>query len=156
MWSCRLPRSCRLRAAGAVVLSLACAGGRSAAQAATRPPDECFAVSFGVWDPPLDWSAAGHAGPPTLPPEARGTERGDASRQGLSGDSSIMLYPPWWPAGVLVKFTGSHAAGDTLSGVATALVADGRRRPPRAAVRVVRRPCRAAGPARPAAPRDSS
>jgi hypothetical protein len=104
--------------------------------------DECFGFSFGQWNPPLDWKAAGQTVAPVLPPEARGTARGDATRDGLQSDSTLMLYPAWWPAGVLVRFTKHSAAGDTLSGTATALVADVARPAPTAQVRMLRVPCR--------------
>ena len=128
--------------AGAVPLLPRAAAAQSAADSSgAPPPGECYGFSFGRWDPPLDWAAAGHTIPKLLPPEARGTERGDASRAGLSGDSTLMLYPPWWPAGVLVRFTAVAPRSDTLSGTATALVADPRRPPPTAQVHVLRVPC---------------
>lgn len=104
-------------------------------------PDECFGFAFGPWDPPLDWAAAKHpplrGGVRTLPPGARG----DASRAGIPGDSTLLLFPPWWPAGVLVRFTTDPASSDTLRGIATALVADGRVRAPTSRVVGQRVPC---------------
>ncbi|HEU4640946.1 MAG TPA: hypothetical protein VFS44_00735 [Gemmatimonadaceae bacterium] len=96
-------------------------------------PNECYGFSFGEWKPPLDWAAAGHHGTPSAPSDVPPGPRGDASHAGLHGDSTIMLYPPWWPAGVLVRFT-RRLRGDTLRGTATALVADGRVRAPTASI----------------------
>jgi len=67
--------------------------------------------------------------------------RGDASHAGLSGDSVLMLYPPWWPVGVLVHFRERSTNGDTLRGEASALVADGRVSVPTSRVMVIRVSC---------------
>jgi hypothetical protein len=53
-----------------------------------------------------------------------------------------LLFPPWWPAGISVKFaTKPTSPNDTIAGRAVALVADGRKRPPTTAVRLWRVPC---------------
>jgi hypothetical protein len=53
-----------------------------------------------------------------------------------------MLFPAWWPVGVEVALgTRSPALGDTVSGRATALVADGRREAPTSRVRAWQVPC---------------
>lgn len=106
------------------------AGSRADTDGADPRPDECFGFTFGEWEPPLDWAAARHRVPLARPPGTPSGPRGDASHAGLATDSSLMLYPAWWPAGVLVHFTARNAAGDTLRGIATALVADGRVRAP--------------------------
>jgi hypothetical protein len=51
-------------------------------------------------------------------------------------DSVVVLYPRWWPAGVIVALpTRTPAPGDTIEGRARALVADGRRANPTSRVR---------------------
>jgi hypothetical protein len=57
----------------------------------------------------------------------------------------LLLYPPWWPVGVVVTFDRRVdpllGAADTLAGTAVALVADAARPSPRASARVVRARC---------------
>lgn len=133
-------RAAALAAIVAVAPALARAQDTSAARGDPRP-SECFTFAFGAWDPPLDWSAAGQRTDVSPPPPSPEAGRGDASHAGVGGDSTLMLYPGWWPAGVLVRFTTRSAAGDTLRGTATALVADGRLRAPRAPIIARRIPC---------------
>ena len=38
----------------------------------------------------------------------------------------LVLYPPWWPAGVEVTFDSSLAGGTEMLGTAIAMVADAR------------------------------
>ena len=95
----------------------------------------CYGFTFGRWSPALDLVAAGHD-PSTPPgpsaPEGRGWAADDSTSRG-----SMMLFPSWWPAGVRVTLPGAPPqAGDTVSGSAVALVGDGRRRPPRAPLKV--------------------
>lgn len=103
----------------------------------------CLGFAFGRWTPPLDWHAARHTGAMDSSgvghaPGGRGWAAGD----GEMPDSTLMLYPGWWPVGVTVALpTRSPARGDTVSGIATALVADGRVRNPTAKVRAWRVPC---------------
>lgn len=139
-WIHLAARIASVSAALALAPALVRAQDTSVARGDTRP-NECFTFAFGAWDPPLDWSAAGHGTDVTPPPATPGTGRGDASHPGTAGDSTLMLYPPWWPAGVLVRFTMRSGAGDTLRGTATALVADGRLRAPRARILARRIPC---------------
>lgn len=42
-----------------------------------------------------------------------------------SGEKKLLLYPDYWPAGILITFD-RPAAGDTLLGEARAMVADAR------------------------------
>lgn len=119
-------------------------GAPLAAQGSSREPDECFGFSFGAWDPPLR-SVANTFNPGEDPKAgaATGAPRGWAARTPNgreAGDSSLILFPAWWPSGVTVEWTG--ARGDTLFGVAHALVADGRLKVPASAVRGLRVPCR--------------
>lgn len=104
----------------------------------------CLGFSFGTWKPALDWHAAGHAvvlDSALVPRADRG--RGLASPVSNGADSTLMLFPPWWPAGVAVRLsTRSPALGATVLGHATALVADDRtRQPPVSSVRAWQVPC---------------
>jgi hypothetical protein len=104
----------------------------------------CFGFAFGSWTPALDWQLAGHGAPidsARVPraPSGRGWAAIDVEQQ---SDSTLLLFPPWWPAGVSVKLTSKFASPqDTIPGHAVALVADGRKRPPTSAVRLWRVPC---------------
>jgi hypothetical protein len=127
----------------AMLLMAAAAG----AQQPQRPdsaehPDECYRFLFGPWTPPLDWTAAGHRPMKLPPPSAQPGTRGDASHEGVPRDSTLMLYPDWWPVGVVVRFRAHSASGDTLHGTASALVADAAARVPTSEVTVIRVPCR--------------
>jgi len=108
----------------------------------------CLGFAFGPFTPRLDWKKAGHA------PVREGTlqrapdGRDWASDQALPNDSSLYLFPAWWPVGIWVELsTRAPAPGDTVTGRATALVARGDIVPPVATVRAWRVPC---GPAPPA------
>jgi hypothetical protein len=101
---------------------------------------------FAPWTPPLDWSAAGHgaldsARVPQAPTGRRWALSADGA--GAEADSTLLLVPPWWPAGIVVTVPArGMAMGDTIVGRATALVADGRLTAPTARVRAWRVPCR--------------
>jgi len=104
----------------------------------------CLGFRFGRWKPPLDWHAAGQ---PLTPDSIHGAQapngRGWATQRGGSADSTLMLFPAWWPAGVEVSLaTRTPAAGDTVVGRATALVANGNMTPPTTEVHAWRVPCR--------------
>jgi hypothetical protein len=129
---------------------VAAQGTEPRAQSTPPTPGECVGLSFGPWDPPLDWSAARQAGP-APPPAVPVPERGDAIRSDLS-DSTLLLFPTWWPAGVVVRFPRRLASSDTVEAVAIAMVADGQVRPPTSRVQVIRVPCHRP----PAAPSDST
>lgn len=107
-------------------------------------PSLCFGFAFGSWTPALDWQLAGHGNPidsARVPraPNGRGWAAIDVEPQ---SDSTLLLFPPWWPAGISVKFATKPASPtDTVAARATALVADGRKRPPTSAVRLWRVPC---------------
>lgn len=105
----------------------------------------CLGFAFGKWSPPLDWHAARHQGAldSSWVGHAPGG-RGWASDP-TTTDSTLMLYPGWWPVGVSVALpTRAPARGDTVTGTAIALVADGRVQNPTARVRAWRVPCGAA------------
>src|SRR5579875_2377346 len=103
----------------------------------------CLGFAFGSWAPPLDWHAARQQGTMDSSFVGHGAGgRGLAAGDEATTDSSLMLFPGWWPVGVSVALpTRSPAAGDTVTGVATALVADGRVHNPTAKVRAWRVRC---------------
>jgi len=109
----------------------------------------CLGFAFGAFTPKLDWEKAGHA-----PIRAGSVQRAPdgrdwASDQALPNDSSLYLFPAWWPVGIWVELsTRAPAPGDTVDGRATALVARGNITPPVARVRAWRIPCGGAAPAR--------
>jgi hypothetical protein len=59
----------------------------------------------------------------------------------VDGQRRLLLFPAWWPAGVLITFERG-SLGDTLTGEAQALVADLARPPSRTTARVLTRACR--------------
>lgn len=137
-----------LRVIAAIAL-LACGASSVTAQVPSAAPDECFGFAFGTWDPPLK-SASSTYSPgydPTVSAPA-GSPRSWAARapmsdsSGAAADSVLLLFPPWWPAGVAIQWTAQR--GDTLLGTATAMVADGRVKNPRTAVRALHVACRSA------------
>lgn len=105
----------------------------------------CYGFSFGAWTPALDRVAAGHD------PDARGGPGAPDGRSWAASDSgstsSLILFPAWWPAGVRVTLSAAPPAiGHSAKGTAVALVADGRKRSPMAAIVVHGVPCaRSAG-----------
>lgn len=115
----------------------------------------CLRVGFGAWEPPLDWQAAGHRDSASSVGardravrdsvfDGTATASGRDEMRWSEGGRQLMLFPPWWPVGVVVTFDSSAmtlARGDTMTGRATALVADLRRPPPRAVARVARAGC---------------
>lgn len=109
-----------------------------------RAGDECLRFIFGEWTPPLDAKAAGH---PSFPPaeslpKAPGG-RGWAVSDSTTGDTQLLLYPSFWPAGVSVRFPRApRTPHDTVRGTATAFVADGRVQSPEAEVMAWLVPCR--------------
>ena len=117
------------------------------AQENARPDDageeqECLAFAFGRFVPALDAKAAGHASLPSADmvphaPESRDWASRDSSRAGMS----LMLYPAWWPVGVLVELPRTRLGSDTLKGTASALVADGRVAVPTAKILAWAVPC---------------
>jgi hypothetical protein len=113
---------------------------------AAPPSDDavCLGFSFGGWTPPLNWRASGHGAPLDSASVARAPSgRGWAAGGAVPADTTLMLFPPWWPVGVEVALpTRTPEPGDTVLGRAMALVGDGRRQPPTSRVRAWRVPCR--------------
>jgi hypothetical protein len=116
---------------------------QSASTSNGSEPSQCFGFAFGSWTPALDWELAGHGSPvdsARVPRAPNG--RGWAIDVEHQSDSTLLLFPPWWPAGVSVKLTNKFGSPrDTISGHAVALVADGRKRPPTSSVRLWQVPC---------------
>jgi len=121
---------------------------RQVDSAATMPegvatPDECFGLTFGRWEPELDPRAAGHPvvaadSTPQRAPDGRDW----AARLETGRDTTIILFPVWWPAGVTIRFPqGRASTNDTTRGTATALVASGDVNPPTTAVLLRPVPC---------------
>ena len=130
--------------AAAVVLGACLAfTSRAGAQEPRRAADPvCFGFAFGAFTPKLDWAKAGHAPIRRGSTESAADGRDWASDQALPNDSSLYLFPAWWPVGIWVELAApAPAAGDTVSGKATALVARGDITPPVAKVRAWRVPC---------------
>jgi hypothetical protein len=110
---------------------------------ATAQDANCFGFSFGTWQPALDLKRAGHGAPlpPGVIPKAPGGR--DWASDAMPNDTTLMLYPEWWPAGIQVTFPRRPAAaGDTVAARALAFVADGGAVSPRASARLWRVPCR--------------
>lgn len=150
----------------ASVVAAAVGAQPAAAQDASASGDAdavCFGFAFGAWSPPLDWRAAGHGDRPDSSKLAHAPAGRDWAAEGSTPrDTVLMLYPAWWPVGVLVEIPARRiVAGDTVTGRASALVADGRLRAPTAVVRAWRVPCAgsshaASPPASPAPHPDST
>ncbi len=130
-----------------VVLALATPSSAGAQDAPSRGGHDapvCLGFSFGPWTPPLDWRGAGHGVAVDSARVLRAPDGRDWASPGLGSgsDTTLMLFPAWWPVGVEVALrTRGPAPGDTVSGRATALVADGRREAPRSLVRAWQVPC---------------
>ena len=148
-------RPTRLHLAAALAVALLTAHAVASAQdAGSRSAESvCLGFAFGPFTPKLDWEKAGHApiraGTVQRAPDGRDW----ASDQALPNDSSLYLFPAWWPVGIWVELsTRAPAPGDTVEGRATALVARGNITPPVARVRAWRIPCGGGAPARPPLP----
>lgn len=137
----------RIALAAAATLAIPGIARGQAAGAATEASPVCYRFAFGAWTPALDRAAAGHD--PGARAAGTGAPNGrDWAVDDFGGSATLMLFPVWWPAGVSVTLRGpAPAVGDTASGTATALVADGRRQPPVAPIRVMGVSCRDPGPA---------
>lgn len=119
---------------------------------AAQPASPCVRIAFGTWAPPLDWKGSGHADSSARIAgriqQLRDSVYANAPRTGRDemvwsesdGKRQLLLFPSWWPAGVMITFA-PDALGDTLDGQAEALVADLSKRASRAAARVLRNAC---------------
>jgi hypothetical protein len=129
------------------LLVLCIEAGALAAQASAEPKKsdaECYGFSFGKWTPPLDWLLSGHGAPldssrVARAPNGRGWAASDIE---MPSDTSLLLFPPWWPAGVLVVFSAKPATlRDTVAGKAIAFVADARKQPSTSSIKGWLVPC---------------
>ena len=126
----------------ALALSLL-AGSARAQDAAPDTSSVCFGFQFGAFTPTLDRVAAGHPAIADSVLQRAPGGRDWASDLGRSSDTTLVLFPGWWPAGVIVEFARRPASrADTVDGVARAFVANGRLTPPKASVRLWRVNCR--------------
>lgn len=116
----------------------------STSEAQSADSAQCYGFSFGTWNPPLDLRAAGHGAVPSSATAIKAPGGRDwAATDVVPNDSTLLLFPEWWPAGVQVIFSRRPAAiADTVTGCAMALVADGRATPPRTTMRAWRVTCR--------------
>lgn len=114
------------------------------AQADSAGPSICWGFAFGAWTPKLDWRAAGHGAPPDTSKLGRApASRGWAADLRDERDSSLLLFPVWWPVGVVVELPNRKPSfGDTIVGKATALIAYGDRTAPTSRVRAWAVECR--------------
>ncbi|HEY0970364.1 MAG TPA: hypothetical protein VGE02_05245, partial [Gemmatimonadales bacterium] len=147
----RSPALTALTALAVAALSMAALFGPAAlgAQVISSPADECYGFAFGRWDPPLDMRAAGHhvPSPDDLAHAPGGRDWAAAVSSGR--DTTLLLFPAWWPAGVAIRFpAGVRTPTDTVRGRATALVANGLVRNPEAAVLAWPVPCGSSAPDR--------
>lgn len=131
----------RLMAVAAVIVTLPL---RAQEAVARDDVPTCLRFTFGPWTPALDWKTAGHRGAPDSShvgrtPEGRGWAAPSAAN---ATDTVLVLFPAFWPAGVLLEFDPrALTASDTVTGKATALVADAHRPSPVSRARVWRVAC---------------
>jgi hypothetical protein len=134
----------RCAAIGLLVAAGGSLGAQTSEAAKRSETAECYGFSFGKWTPALDWQLSGHG--TTLDsarvpraPNGRGWAASDIE---MPSDTSLLLFPPWWPAGVLVVFKTKPAKlGDTVAGKALAFVADARKQPSTSSIRGWLVPC---------------
>ena len=114
--------------------------------AAQGTPTECCGLRFGTWQPTLSSVASTYnpgydpkASAPAGSPRDWATRIPNGPPSESAGDSVLMLFPAWWPVGVAIEW--KEQRGDTLVGVARALVADGRLKNPETSVRAVHVAC---------------
>jgi len=131
-------------AAAAVLLApVATARAQDTARPPASEPAVCLGFAFGAFTPKLDWAKAGHMPIRDSSAVQRAPDGRDwASDAALPNDSSLYLFPSWWPVGVWVQLsTRAPAPGDTATGRAIALVARGNVTAPVAPVKAWRVPC---------------
>jgi hypothetical protein len=135
-----------MRALPRAALALATIALPAATRAQSASPDSsvCLGFTFGTWKPALDWTAAGHG----IRPDSSRLLHAPSGRDWAAGmaasepDSLLMLFPSWWPAGVVVDLPSRRPApGDTVIGRARALIAYGDRPIPTTRVRAWQVPC---------------
>ncbi len=129
-----------------VAASPATLRGQTTGTATASAAEECLGLAFGAWKPALNAVAAGHRQSGRFDTSAASRAPNDrdwALRLPAGRDTTLMLFPAWWPVGVAVRVPAVDAVGrDTLRGTATALVADGQATNPTTTVLLWRVPCR--------------
>jgi hypothetical protein len=134
---------------GSTITAVLFATAAAAQSLPSRDDPSCLRFRFGPWSPALDWNRAGHPGTVDSFRIAR-AEGGQAwaaavppTTRTAPGDTVLVLYPAFWPVGVMVQFDPAAFAGrDTLAAHATAFVADGNTRSPTSTVTLWKVPCR--------------
>lgn len=124
-------------------------------------PSACWRFAFGEWTPPLDWSKAGHAGDSAgvaarvqrardsvYDNDSAGARRNAMTIEYTKQGMLVVLYPPWWPAGVSLTFDSTLAGGREMAGTAVALVADGTRASPHTRAHAQQTACPGRAPSR--------
>lgn len=139
----------------AVWLALAFWADQARAQSPTQetPSSTCWRFAFGAWNPPLDWARAGHDGragdladrvqrvrDSVFVKDTNAVRNREMLWERTKTGWSVVLFPTWWPVGVVVQFDSVVTAGHEMLGEATALVADATQQPSRARARAVRCP----------------
>lgn len=117
-------------------------------------PSACWRFSFGEWTPALDWARAGHAGDSAgaatrvqrlrdsvYDKDPIGARSNAMTIEYTKAGMLVVLYPPWWPAGVSLTFDSTLTGGKEMTGTAVALVADGTRQRPKARTRALQVAC---------------
>jgi hypothetical protein len=111
-------------------------------------PGACWRLAFGAWQPPLDWGRSGHDGDSSVMAERMrrirdsvfvrdtGAVNSNAMfwERTASGGWQLLLFPPWWPVGVLVTFDSLKADQTELTAEAVALMARAEQEPSKARV----------------------
>ena len=114
------------------------------------PPGDCWRLAFSDWKPPLDWTRAGHGPDSSITAERMRRIRDSifVSDTGVVNSNAmhwertpkglqLLLFPTWWPVGVLVTFDSPATNAREMTGEAVALVADASSEPSRARVKAV-------------------
>ncbi|HSA55142.1 MAG TPA: hypothetical protein VLE53_05525 [Gemmatimonadaceae bacterium] len=133
------------------VLASGFATERAAAQGArvdaVPPPGACWRLAFSEWKPPLDWARAGHGRDSSVTAERMRrlrdsifvSDTGAVNSNAMHWERTakglqLLLFPPWWPVGVLVTFDSTTADVREMTGDAVAMVADASHGPSKARV----------------------
>jgi hypothetical protein len=118
------------------------------AQSSTPPDtldvDYCLGFTFSTWTPALDLKQAGHSATVDTSRFARAAQGRDWMTSGTKaeGDTTIVLFPIWWPPGVVISLEHMPKSRvDTVRGKAMALVADGRQTSPTTSIRAWEKRC---------------
>jgi hypothetical protein len=127
-----------------MVVFLAIARDARAQTADTLDLDYCLGFSFSTWTPPLDLKQAGHDPSVDTSRFLRAPHGRDWATSGTKaeGDTTIVLFPIWWPPGVVISLEHVPASNtDTVRGKAMALVADARAKSPTTNIRAWQKRC---------------